>query len=174
MKFFKSNWHWLVPSIFSIIIVLFPSVSGKTDSELNAVLSSTIIAPDESLMQAGVPKYCDQIVTGWFELEDCIIYLQQSPYNCKTGDLQMEVDKPTGMIRFTSDTQQFCTQPARFYKCGTSPEQNENCKSLPHSCEAGILDATISDNAHTVTFFVHPSFFICLDEDGFWFTISSF
>ena len=119
---------------------------------------------------------CSSLLIGFYELEDCVIYLPGStPFNCQLNPLlKLDFDFQNATAKFTSNTYQFCESPVKIYSCGKSLSCSESCKSPALTCNAQIISATLSPGGNQLELALDAGFPNCAFEsnsEGFWFAL---
>lgn len=117
------------------------------------------------------PCYCNNLLMGYFEMEDCQLYLPgNSPFSCVGSDLlELSWNFEQHRVTFRSTEYRFCKSPVELwtYKGEPSP-------TAPWSCEATVVEALLDFNGHELDLQLDENFLLCAfeQEDGFWFALA--
>ena len=118
---------------------------------------------------------CEELLIGYFEMEDCVVYLPgHSPFNCTGNDLEIIPDLTANKLTLRSSVYQFCDRPLKIYTCGKSLAWPENCKTPAYACQATILEKNLSLDEQQLELTFDQNFFDCAfesDSEGFWFAL---
>ncbi|MBI1228145.1 MAG: hypothetical protein GC192_23125 [Bacteroidetes bacterium] len=117
------------------------------------------------------PCLCDNLLIGYFEMEDCQLYLPtESPFSCQGYDiLELSWNFEMHRVTFRSTDYRFCEAPVELwvYDGDTSP-------FAEWSCEATVVSAQLDFNGHELCLELDDAFLPCAfeKEDGFWFALA--
>ncbi len=117
------------------------------------------------------PCNCTSLLIGYFEMEDCQLYLPgSSPFSCVGSDLlELSWNFEMHRVTFRSTDYRFCKAPIEIwtYKGEPSP-------TTPWSCEATVVEAMLDFNGHELDLQLDEDFLLCAfeEEDGFWFALA--
>ena len=114
--------------------------------------------------------HCENLLTGYFEMEDCQVYLPgQQPFHCAGNDLEVAMNLEQDRVTFRSEKWAFCTHPIGLWTYGGLPSP-----TAPYSCEAEILNAELDFGGHELDLLLDGDFLLCAfeEEDGFWFSLA--
>lgn len=117
------------------------------------------------------PCVCNNLLIGYFEMEDCQLYLSgNSPFSC-TGSGLLELSWNFEMHRtiFRSTDYRFCKAPVELWVYDDEPSP-----TAAWSCEATIVAAQLDFNGHELCLELDDDFLTCAfeKEDGFWFALA--
>ncbi len=127
--------------------------------------------PQTTSDEAAKDCRCDNLLIGYFEMEDCQIYLPiEPPFTCQGYDLlELAINFQMHRVTVRSTEYRFCKAPAELwtYKAGPSP-------AAPWSCEATVVSAQLDFNGHELDLQLDENFLLCAyeEEDGFWFALA--
>jgi hypothetical protein len=99
---------------------------------------NTTDAPDK-------PCYCSNLLMGYFEMEDCQLYLPgNSPFSCVGYDLlELSWNFEMHRVTFRSTDYRFCEKPVELWVYDGEPSP-----TAPWSCEATVVSAQLDFNGH--------------------------
>jgi|JRYF01.1.fsa_nt_gb hypothetical protein len=127
--------------------------------------------PQTTAGEAAKECQCNNLLIGYFELEDCQIYLPiEPPFSCQGYDLlEIATNFEMHRVTFRSTEYRFCNAPLELwtYKGDLTP-------SAPWSCEAMVVAAQLDFNGHELDLELDENFLLCAfeEEDGFWFALA--
>lgn len=113
---------------------------------------------------------CENLLTGYFEMEDCQVYLpDQQPFSCAGNDLEVAMNVGQHRVTFRSEKWTFCTHPIQLWTF-----EGPSSPTAPYSCEAEVLDAMLDFGGHELDLLLDEDFLLCAyeEEDGFWFSLA--
>ncbi|MCB0517322.1 MAG: hypothetical protein H6577_26430 [Lewinellaceae bacterium] len=116
------------------------------------------------------PCQCKKLLLGYFEMEDCILYLPgQQPFSCQGYDLlELAWNFDQRRATFRSTEYQFCKAPVELWAYGGEPSL-----TAPWTCQAEIVEAQLDFNGHEIDLELDEGFPLCAFEEdgGFWFVL---
>ncbi len=117
------------------------------------------------------PCTCKNFLLGYFEMEDCQLYLPiESPFSCQGYDLlELSWNFEMHRITFRSTDFRFCEKPVQLWVYDGEPSP-----TAAWSCEATIVSAQLDFNGHELCLELDDDFLTCAfeKEDGFWFALA--
>jgi hypothetical protein len=117
------------------------------------------------------PCYCNNLLMGYFEMEDCQLYLPgNSPFSCVGSDLlELSWNVKMHRVTFRSTDYRFCKAPVELWVY-----EGEPSPFAKWSCEATVVSAQLDFNGHELDLELDEDFLTCAfeKEDGFWFALA--
>jgi hypothetical protein len=117
------------------------------------------------------PCNCTSLLIGYFEMEDCQLYLPiEPPFSCQGYDLlELSWNFEMHRVTFRSTDYRFCEKPVELWVYDGEPSP-----FAEWSCEATIASAQLDFNGHELCLELDDDFLTCAfeKEDGFWFALS--
>jgi hypothetical protein len=117
------------------------------------------------------PCTCKNFLLGYFEMEDCQLYLPtESPFSCQGYDLlELSWNFEMHRVTFRSTEFHFCEKPVQFWVYDGEPSPTASW-----SCEATVVHAQLDFNGHELCLELDDAFLTCAfeKEDGFWFALA--
>jgi|GEM_PF-2688422 len=117
------------------------------------------------------PCNCTDLLIGYFEMEDCQLYLPtESPFSCQGYDLlELSWNFEMHRVTFRSTDYRFCEKPVELWVFDGEPSPTASW-----SCEATVVHAQLDFNGHELCLELDDAFLTCAfeKEDGFWFALA--
>jgi hypothetical protein len=117
------------------------------------------------------PCNCANLLIGYFEMEDCQLYLPtESPFSCQGYDLlELSLNFEQQRVTFRSTDYRFCDKPVELWVY-----EGEPSPTAAWSCEATVISAQLDFNGHELCLELDDAFLPCAfeKEDGFWFALA--
>jgi hypothetical protein len=117
------------------------------------------------------PCNCTNLIIGYFEMEDCQLYLPtESPFSCQGYDLlELSWNFEMHRVTFRSTDYRFCKAPVELWVYDGEPSP-----FAEWSCEATVVSAQLDFNSHELCLELDDTFLPCAfeKEDGFWFALA--
>ena len=117
------------------------------------------------------PCNCRELLIGYFEWEDCQVYLKGIPHSCTaTGKLQVALNFAQDRVTFRHPGWRFCSRPTEFW-CWYG--QNGASPLTPWVCDGYAISASLDLDNHELDIQLDDEFLNCAfeEEEGFWFAI---
>ncbi len=115
--------------------------------------------------------HCTNLLIGYFEMEDCILYLPvQQPFSCQGYDLlKIAWNFEQHRVTFRSTDYRFCKAPVELWTY-----EGEPFFTAEWSCEAEVIEAQLDFNGHELDLELDEDFLLCAfeQEEGFWFALA--
>ncbi len=151
-----------------LLVVPFFLLSCQPDPLETRTLAGQAVGATETLLP--VKCRCERLLIGYYEMEDCQLYLPGiPPFDCDGHFLEVDVDYPAAAVTFRATDRMFCQVPTRLFAC-SGP-----CHTAlaGYACEAVILQAVLHPDQQTLTLYCDPEFLACAHEadEGFWFVL---
>ncbi|MEY3053042.1 MAG: hypothetical protein RLY31_2827 [Bacteroidota bacterium] len=165
---FRTTPTWPPSQVLPLLAVPFLLLSCHSDPLETDSLAENPPRSAEGI--AAVKCRCEKLLIGYYEMEDCQLYLPgQSPFDCSGHFLEVAVDYPAAAITFRVTDRRFCRLPTRLFAC-SGP-----CHTAlsGYACEAEISLAVLHPNQQELTLYCDPDFLACAHEadEGFWFVL---
>ena len=158
----------IIKHLFLLLIPLLTASACQQDDTENAPLPLAAKAAPPNVC-------CSGLLIGFFELEDCIVYLPgAAPSGCHSGPLQVDVSFQDNTAVFTSESHQFCTMPTKLYTCGQGFACSSDCKTPAYACGAEVTGQSVSLSGNQLTLELDETFLNCAvqaNSEGFWFAL---
>ena len=117
------------------------------------------------------PCNCTDLLIGYFEMEDCQLYLPtESPFSCQGYDLlELSWNFDMHRVTFRSTDYRFCDKPVELWVY-----EGEPSPTTAWWCEATVVFAQLDFNGHELCLELDEDFLTCAfeKEDGFWFALA--
>lgn len=150
---------------FAILVSLVSACKQET-------IQPATPAPDDE--PEAVKCKCKNLIVGYFELEDCQVYIcslpSTPPFSCTGGKLEVSTSFEQNRVTFRSTTWKLCTAPVRLFAC-VGP-----CQPLQgYACEAHVFSAALDPLTNELCLEIDDEFLPCAAEEdgGFWFLLAT-
>jgi hypothetical protein len=127
--------------------------------------------PTTTTVETTKPCTCANLLMGYFEMEDCQLYLPgNSPFSCVGSDLlELSWNSEMHRVTFRSTDYRFCKAPVELWVYDGEPSP-----TAAWSCGATAVSAQLDFNGHELCLELDDAFLTCAfeKEDGFWFALA--